>query len=70
MLTALRMGMLPDDTGPGCGVAGMLWLDHGREFAAGSVRDAANALGVEVAVVPAYHPDAKARSSGPTKRVL
>lgn len=61
VLTALRMGMLPDDTGPSCGVPGMLRLDHGLEFAADSVRDAAHALGVEVAVMPAYHPNAKGK---------
>ncbi|MFI7221450.1 Mu transposase C-terminal domain-containing protein [Micromonospora maritima] len=61
VLTAMRMGMLPDDTGPGCGVPGMLRLDHGLEFAAASVRDAAHALGVEMAVMPSYHPNAKGK---------
>ena len=54
VLTALRMGMLPDDAGPACGVPGMLRLDNGLEFAADSVREAANALGVEVHVLPPY----------------
>ncbi|MEV4123154.1 Mu transposase C-terminal domain-containing protein [Micromonospora sp. NPDC049645] len=61
VLTALRMGMLPDDAGPARGVPGMLRLDRGLEFAADSVRDAMNALGVEVTVMPAYHPNAKGK---------
>lgn len=61
VLTALRMGMLPDDAGPACGVPGMLRLDHGLEFAAESVRAAANALGVEVHVVHEYHANRKGK---------
>src|SRR5436190_22250352 len=61
VLTALRMGMLPDDAGPSCGVPGMLRLDRGREFAADSVKAAAAALGVEVHVLPAYQANGKGK---------
>src|SRR5204863_1684368 len=61
VLTALRMGMLPDDAGPSCGVPGMLRLDRGLEFAADSVKAAAAALGVEVHVLPAYQANGKGK---------
>ncbi|WP_019900452.1 Mu transposase C-terminal domain-containing protein [Salinispora arenicola] len=61
VLTALRMGMLPDDAGPSCGVPGMLRLDQGLEFAADAVMAAAGALGVEVHVLPPYRPNRKGK---------
>jgi len=39
----------------------MLRLDHGLEFAADAVRSAANTLGIEVDVQPAYHPNGKGK---------
>jgi putative transposase len=65
VLTALRMGMLPDadaaGSGPACGVPGMLRLDRGLEFAAGSVRAAAEALGIETHVLPAFQANSKGK---------
>jgi putative transposase len=61
VLTALRMGMLPDDAGPACGVPGMLRLDRGLEFAADSVTASAAALGVEVHVLPRYLANGKGK---------
>jgi putative transposase len=61
VLTALRMGMLPDDVGPSCGVPGMLRLDQGLEFAANSVKAAAGTLGVEVHALPPYRANRKGK---------
>ncbi|MGC4832205.1 Mu transposase C-terminal domain-containing protein [Micromonospora sp. DT68] len=61
VLTALRMGVLPDDTGPACGVPSMLRLDRGMEFAASAVRAAAHTLSIEVHVLPAYHANGKGK---------
>ncbi|MEV6348373.1 Mu transposase C-terminal domain-containing protein [Actinoplanes sp. NPDC051851] len=61
VLTALRMGMLPEDGGPASGVPGLLRLDGGMEFAADAVRAAANTLSIEIDQQPAYHANGKGK---------
>jgi len=61
VLTALRMGILPNEAGPACGVPGMLRLDRGLEFAADAVTAAAGVLGVEVNLLPPYQPHGKGK---------
>lgn len=61
VLTALRMGMLPDGASPACGVPGTLRLDGGLEFAADAVRAAANTLGIETDIQPPYHANGKGK---------
>ncbi|MEU6206097.1 Mu transposase C-terminal domain-containing protein [Micromonospora musae] len=61
VLTALRMGMLPDPCGPATGVPAALRLDQGLEFAANAVAAAAQALGIEAPPLPGYHPHLKGK---------
>jgi putative transposase len=62
VLAAMRAAMLPDVDGrPLEGVPGRLRIDRGLEFAAGAVRTACLALGVEMSLARPYDPRGKGK---------
>ncbi|EEP69782.1 transposase [Micromonospora sp. ATCC 39149] len=61
VLTALRMGMLPDAASPAHGLPGMLRLDQGLEFASDAVTTAMGTLAVEVLRLPPFQPHKKGK---------